>query len=275
MTTVNISADQWQGISYPNYVNTMTANLSTIENGLSRNFGFIHWDCSSVPSTAVISAASVNIVAGGGGQMVGPAQYTDWYVANSAWWGQSYATCAAITVGAYVATTYHTNSIIGLISTAISSGQVVAWRSANNGIVSRDRQGPNDPYGHNDSMSPTVAYVSVTYTIAPGAPGAFTFPAAGGAYGAGTTLAVAWADATDADTTVSLLVYELSYWNGSAWTVLTTTAANVKTYNWDTSGLPGRTDYQLRVRAKDPDNNFGPYTTLGAFTLTSGMHMIV
>ncbi|MEK4131977.1 hypothetical protein NYE67_20395, partial [Solibacillus sp. FSL W8-0474] len=102
---------------------------------------------------------------------------------------------------------------------------------------------------------------------APGAPGAFTSPAAGTILRGGQNVSVVWGASTDAEGNLSGYDLETAYNGGTFGNVVGTLATSNPNAVIGTSSNAGYTTIQFRVRARDTNGAYSGYQTSPVYTI--------
>lgn len=117
------------------------------------------------------------------------------------------------------------------------------------------------------SLNSGICGFWISPSQAPSAPD-FTAPTTNELYAIGRTINVNWLPATDPNIAQGSLTYDIDYTlnGGLSWVDLTTTAAGVLTYDWNTTGLTPSTQVKLRGRAHN-GTEYGQFAFSDVFTL--------
>lgn len=221
----------------------------------------------SVPAGAIISAATLNVrnKSGTAGGLVEVAHIGDFDEAAVSWTSYNHAHGTIASAAGPSAGNWFVVSVLGYVAAAARTAFLLFSKTQNN---SAEKSAWFEMQFY-PSESTSAPYLSVTYSSAPGAPGSISTPVAGSTHDALINLFAG--AASDPDTPQANLQYEWSYSpdGGTNWTVIAgLTAAGTTAKAWDTSALPPGTNYKVRIRSRDPEGQYGPYTTMaGVFSI--------
>jgi hypothetical protein len=228
-------------------------------------------DYKELPSPVTIDAGHVGFLLSSNTQL---------HVQHFLVFTERYITISDVPAGHYIEFRNSANSTIGMIWANPDGGDRFKFAPDVNGVVAIDgaQFADLDRFGTYKMHLRTDAGVLVDELLSAGAwPGStfiygepnapptapeITSPADGSTHLPG-NIDVEWNAATDPDS--DPLQYEGEFWDGSAWQSLFALQSGLS-FVWDPSGLPTRSDYQVRVRAHD-GTQYGDYDTTAAFTI--------